>query len=113
VQINYSDEYWFLELPSTKKEWDTLLMICQKLGISFLSEEYNRDYECLITSKDTKNVCRSYSRRNKACGRRKVSFYEMVNILLTPEKTKQQIQIEQLEKTIAQAVKEVNFLKQM
>jgi Fe-S-cluster containining protein len=111
MKINYSNEYWFLELPSTKKEWDTLLIICQKLGISFLSENYDKDYECLISSKDTKDLCRSYNRRNKACGRHKVSFYEMINILTTPEKSAQQLQIEQLEYTIAQAMVEVNALK--
>jgi hypothetical protein len=108
MKINYSNDNWFLELPPTKKEWDALLIVCQGLGISFISEEYDEDYRCLVSLKDGRKLARSLNINRKE---EEVSFYEMINILLRPEKSAQQRQIEQLENTITKAMAEINFLK--
>jgi hypothetical protein len=109
MKINYSDKTWYLKLPDTEEEWDTLVNICREIGISFLGEKYNTRFTYLMPSgADVKELSRNC---NPVSHLTEISFYKMIQILTSPKKSHQRLQIEQLENTIAQAVKEVNFLK--
>jgi hypothetical protein len=109
MKIDYSDKTWCLKLPDTEEEWYTLVSICKDIGISFLAEGYESRWNYLMPSgahgKELSRNCGPDDRVTE------VSFYEMVAILTNTKKSRQSLQIEQLEHTIAQAMVEVNALR--
>lgn len=106
-EINYSSTDWCLNISEmSKAEWDQLVSICRSKGITLFNEDYTSRYNHLRCSH---NMC--LERYTCKGTNREVSILEMLNILETPLKSKNQLRIDELQKTIDSATKQIKYLQ--
>jgi hypothetical protein len=102
--INYSGN-WALDISNmSKEEWNQLVSICDAKGV----QVYNKKYDAYSKYLEADGDC---ILRDVNTTKTKVTLLEMFNILESPPKSANQIKIEELQKTIELASKQINELQ--
>lgn len=103
-EINYTED-WYMDCPKTEEEWNVFVQIMELFGVKLYSKDFITSYN-YIKCVDAK--VRRYSMTELPDT---VTLLEAITLLQRPVKTEQQIQIEKLEQTIAQAQEQIKNLK--
>lgn len=104
-EINYTAD-WYMDCPKTEEEWNVFVQIMKSFGVGVFDRNFNISYSHIFCKN---NLVVRGGNVNK--DRKKVTLLEAITLLQRPIKTEQQIQIEKLEQTIAQAQEQIKNLK--
>lgn len=107
TEINYTPD-WYIECPETEEEWNVFVEIMTFFDVRLYDKTFKpsrRYVTCDASGKYT------YRTQYVTPDRRKVSLLEVITLLQRPIKTEKQRKIEELEATIAEALKQVEELK--
>ena len=103
-EINYTSD-WYMDCPKTKEEWSVFVQVMELFGVNLYDTNFDPSYSYIFC----KNNMLVRGGINK--DRKKVTLLEAITLLQRPVKTEQQIRIEKLEQTIAQAQEQIKNLK--
>lgn len=106
TEINYTPD-WHIDCPETEAEWKIFVKIMEHFGVAVYNEEYDPTWSYVHCSSEGTHIGRSRTELNT----RKVTLLEAITLLQRPIKTEKQRKIEELEATIAEALKQVEELK--